>query len=368
MRQFVPVKVFISYAHESEQLSDAVLDFSNYLRNQGIDSEIDQYEEAPPEGWPKWMTRQVQDADYVIIVCSELFYRRANDNSGNDDGLGVKWETSLILQQLYKLNSNNKKYIPVIVHHTEAKHIILPLQPYTYYDISNLEDKKKLKNRILGISKSKRPPIGKEFGAEEEATPLDHKERKSIFFSSVIDVDLWNQAKWKAMVFVSAPGLQAPPIVGFLFENDEKGNEIFTALKQRFGDVDCNDEIRLSFIEGISEKNPSDYKVHIGTEWKVIVEKMEKIGLNPDKSFFVGVSRIHEMNPPKGSKNIEIFKHAYSYFNKYYITNITTNNGQLQPNVSNLIGKQKIYFRKKIDVIKNKNDEDIVVFAPERTT
>lgn len=43
-------KVFISYAHESTELSDSVLQFSNYLRSQGIDSEIDQYEESPPEG------------------------------------------------------------------------------------------------------------------------------------------------------------------------------------------------------------------------------------------------------------------------------------------------------------------------------
>ncbi|MFT5505169.1 MAG: hypothetical protein ACI845_003978 [Gammaproteobacteria bacterium] len=46
-------RVFISYAHESEELSDSVLNPSNYLRSQGVDSEIDQYEEAPPEGWPK---------------------------------------------------------------------------------------------------------------------------------------------------------------------------------------------------------------------------------------------------------------------------------------------------------------------------
>lgn len=34
-------KVFISYAHESEKLSDQVLQFSNELRAKGIDSEID---------------------------------------------------------------------------------------------------------------------------------------------------------------------------------------------------------------------------------------------------------------------------------------------------------------------------------------
>ncbi|NOQ13899.1 MAG: TIR domain-containing protein [Methyloprofundus sp.] len=227
------VRVFISYAHESEELSDEVLELSNYLRSQGIDSEIDQYEEAPPEGWPKWMMRQVQEADYVLIVCSELFYKRANDNSGNDDGLGVKWETSLILQQLYTLNTNNKKYIPIVLHGNDKKYIPLPLQPYTYYPFKELEGREKLRDRVLGISKSKRPPLGKVPEHEIPATPLDHKERKSMFFSSIIDVDLWNKAKWKAMVFMSDPGLQDPPIVGFVFENNKVGNDIFSSLKKR---------------------------------------------------------------------------------------------------------------------------------------
>ena len=362
------VKVFISYAHESEQLSDAVLDFSDYLRSQGIESEIDQYEEAPAEGWPKWMMRQIQGADFVLVVCSDLFYRRANDNSGNDDGLGVKWETSLILQQLYTLNTNNKKYIPVIFQHSDTKHIPLPLQPYTYYELSKSENKIKLKDRLLGISKSKRPPLGLKPDEEIHATPLGPKVRKSMFLSSIIDVDLWNEARWKAMAFIGDLGLQKPPIVGFVFENDQKGNDIFVALKKQFGEVDYKEEIRLSFIEAISDKNPLDYKVHIGTDWNVIAEKMKTAGLKPDESLFVGVTRIHEMNPPQDSKNLEIFKHAYSYFKKYYITNVVRKNGQLEPEFNNLIGKQKIHFRKKSEVIKDKNDEDIVAFLSERDT
>ena len=45
-----PPKVFISYAHAGKKLADDVLNFSNYLRSRGIDAEIDQYEEAPPQG------------------------------------------------------------------------------------------------------------------------------------------------------------------------------------------------------------------------------------------------------------------------------------------------------------------------------
>lgn len=362
------VRVFISYAHESDELSDEVLELSNYLRSQGIDSEIDQYEEAPLEGWPKWMMRQVQDADYVLVVCSKLFYKRANDNSGNDDGPGVKWETSLILQQLYTLNTNNKKYVPIILHSSDKKYIPLPLQPYTYYFFKELEGREKLLDRILGLSKSKRPPLGKVPEHEIPTTPLAPKERKSMFFSSIIDVDLWDKAKWKAMVFMSDPSLQNPPIVGFVFENNKAGNDIFSALKKQFGDVDHKEEIRLSFIEEISKSSPQDYKVHIGTDRSVILDKIKDAGLKADESLFMSLTRIHEMNPSKESKNLGVFKHSFAYFKKYYITNSTMVNGQLQPELDNLIEKKKIFFRKKRDIIKDENDEDIVVFSSEKNT
>jgi hypothetical protein len=362
------IKVFISYAHESEELSDSVLTLSNYLRSKGIDSEIDQYEESPPEGWPKWMTWQIQNAEYVLVVCSELFYKRASDHSEGDEGFGVKWESSLILQQLYTLNNNNIKYIPVINNSRSKKYIPLPLQPYTHYEYTNQESLDKLTNRILSISKSKRPALGKEQESEVSATPLDPKERKSMFFSSIIDVDLWNEAKWKGMVYVNDPSLKFPPIVCFLFENEKAGDDIFSSLKEQFGDIDYKDEIRLSFISEISNDKPLDYKVHIGSDWKVIVSKMESAGLNPHKSLFISITRIHEMNPPEGSKNLEVFKNAYNYFRKYYITNVKIVNGQLQPEIRNLIEKKKVYFRNRSDIVKGTNDEDLVVFSPEKNT
>jgi hypothetical protein len=314
------------------------------------------------------MIKQIQQSEYVLVVCSELFHTRANDYSVNDDGLGVKWETNLILQQLYTLNTNNIKYIPVIFGDTEKKFISLPLQPYTYYDLSIQAKREILRDRLLGLSTSKRPPLGASKEQEQTNQSLGPKERKSMFFSSIIDVDLWNEAKWKGMAFVGTNDLTSPPIACFYFNNEEKGREIFRNLRKQFGEIDYKNEIRLCFIEDISTASPADYKVHFGTDRSVIIEKMEAAGLNPLKSLFVGVSRIHEMNPPTGSRNLERFKHDYIYFNKYFITNVIYQNGQPAPDFDNLIGKEKVYFRKKADIIGDKNDEDYVVFTENTIT
>lgn len=357
------VKVFISYAHESVELSNSVLEFSNFLRGKGIDSEIDQYEESPVEGWPKWMMRQVQQADFVLVFCSQLFYKRANDFSGADDGLGVKWETSLILQQLYALNTNNSKFIPIIFDKESKEYIPLPLQPYTYYQVSDDSSKQRLIDRLSGVRKSKRPPLGEEPIIEEKTDELKPKERKSMFVSSIIDVDLWNEAKWSGMAFVSDPSLQNPPIACFMFANEEAGEKIFQNLKKDFGHIDSQEEIRLCFIEGISPRAPRDYKVHLGSSMDALIKKISDYGIEKDSSLIATITRFHEMNPPSNPSSLTVFKHSYSHFKTFFITNAITKNGQLQPSFSNLIQKNKVFFRKKAEVIKNRNDEDFVVFG-----
>ena len=64
-------KVFISYSHDSPEHAGRVLELSDRLRQDGIDSHIDQYEVSPPEGWPRWMVNKVEWADFVLVVCTE---------------------------------------------------------------------------------------------------------------------------------------------------------------------------------------------------------------------------------------------------------------------------------------------------------
>ena len=90
--------VFISYSQDSLSFSDKVLDFSNRLRSEGIDAILDQYEEAPPEGWPRWMENSIKKADYVIIIGSQGYYQKTNGGGQSGKGLGVKWKEILSIR------------------------------------------------------------------------------------------------------------------------------------------------------------------------------------------------------------------------------------------------------------------------------
>jgi hypothetical protein len=85
------IGVFISYSHDSPEHMDRVLELANRLRGEGIDAEVDRYEDAPPEGWPRWCDRKIQEAQFVLVICTETYLLRFGGASKPGLGLGVKW-------------------------------------------------------------------------------------------------------------------------------------------------------------------------------------------------------------------------------------------------------------------------------------
>jgi len=106
--------VFISYSHDSDDLCDKILEFSDELRKDGVDANIDLYEESPPEGWPRWMEAQIKKSEFVLVVCTRAYSSKAALETPTSDGLGVKWESTLIYNELYENGSKTQKFIPVI--------------------------------------------------------------------------------------------------------------------------------------------------------------------------------------------------------------------------------------------------------------
>lgn len=83
-------KVFISYSHQDAIYENKVLEFSNKLRSEGIDASIDLYEEAPSEGWPRWMENQIRKSDYVLVLCSKSYYEKFYSDEKGKEGYGNK--------------------------------------------------------------------------------------------------------------------------------------------------------------------------------------------------------------------------------------------------------------------------------------
>ena len=109
-----PTRIFISYSHGSDTHRLFVQQLAQRLRGDGLDCQIDQYVNGfPAEGWQRWMEAQIEQADFVLMVCTPTYLKRYR---GLDDagGRGVTFEGVVISQVLYDAYYRNTKFVPLL--------------------------------------------------------------------------------------------------------------------------------------------------------------------------------------------------------------------------------------------------------------
>ena len=349
-------EVFISYTQESVEHSERVLQLSNRLRSEGVDCVLDQYETSPPEGWPRWMDKKIRDAKYVLVVCTEAYYKRVMGEEKEGIGLGIRWEGSLIYQHLYMAGATNTKFIPVIFDEKQKGHIPMPLQGATYYSLARATGYEDLYRRLTGQSKTERPKLGE----RRSLPPREVKTDPTLYLTTPIDVDLWNAAKWKGTAILYSPG--EPPILGLAFLNEDAARKIFEGWHKRYGDRDQYEELRVSIVEGPVEGEGDGYTVHVGPDLDAFTKRLRDAGYaTGDGNLYAFISRINRMNPEPGSKNLENFKNWYKQYNAYFLAPavLSPDGKAIKPLFELGIYKSKIHFRHVSEI--GKGDVDVVV-------
>ncbi len=139
------VKVFISYSWDSNEHKDKVLGLAQALRDDGVDCTIDQFV-LSPDNWDRWILDQVDESKFVLIVCSERYYQRYRGKEEVNKGLGVTWESTLIMGKLYYAQGNNRKFYPIFFDSPDEKIIPDGIRTSFYnlsgYDLLNLDKDK----------------------------------------------------------------------------------------------------------------------------------------------------------------------------------------------------------------------------------
>jgi hypothetical protein len=174
------MRVFVSYSHDSHDHMDRVLGLCNRLRADGVDCIIDQYEMSPTQGWPRWTEAQVEEANYVLVACTEVYGRRFKGKERAGDGLGVKWEGAVITQTLYDSEANNDKFIPILFGPQDAVNVPTVLRGVTRYDVTTPEGYTRLYRRLTNQPEVSKPPLG-------EFKSLPPLERKQEFIPLSVD-------------------------------------------------------------------------------------------------------------------------------------------------------------------------------------
>jgi len=153
-------RVFISYSHDSLEHRDRVLQLADRLRADGIDAIIDQYIQTPPEGWPVWCGEQIDAADFVLMVCTETYFRRVTHKEEPGIGHGVLWEGRLINQHLYDAGSVTTKFIPVLLADVSDTYIPLPVKGGTSYLVETPEGYESLLRLLTNQPLTPMPRLG----------------------------------------------------------------------------------------------------------------------------------------------------------------------------------------------------------------
>lgn len=153
-------KVFISYSHDSPEHMDRVLQLSDRLRQDGIDCTIDQYEISPSEGWPRWMDKQIREADFVLLICTENYYNRMIGEAASGTGLGVRWEGNSIYNHIYQDGTINSKFIAVLFEDSMVKYIPDPLQGFNHYRINTQTGYDSLYRHLINQPLIDKPELG----------------------------------------------------------------------------------------------------------------------------------------------------------------------------------------------------------------
>lgn len=133
-------KVFISYSHDSAEHSDRVLRFADALRSHGIDAELDQYHQRPPQGWPAWCAEQLRPtvSSHVLMICTQAYHDRVENLVPADEGRGVFWEAQIIHNYIYT-DKRNTRFIPVLFEGATPAQIPIPIRSYGYHQVSQFD-------------------------------------------------------------------------------------------------------------------------------------------------------------------------------------------------------------------------------------
>lgn len=151
-------RVFISYSHDSAEHKSWVLDLATTLRNRGVDAVLDQWDLRPGNDLPHFMETELEKCDYVVMVCTENYVKKANAGEG-----GVGYEKMIMTATMLKRIDANK-VIPII------RQIGTALRPTflnskLYIDFSKDEDVEysldELLRTLLNAPLYEKPEIGK---------------------------------------------------------------------------------------------------------------------------------------------------------------------------------------------------------------
>ncbi len=178
--------------------------------------------------------------------------------------------------------------------------------------------------------------ITKDISKKHKKEDMEEIAHNKIVTHTIIDMPLWDNAKWKGFGFAFHPTEGMYVVIAF--ENIEYGKKIFDKWIEKLGKIDKENLINIIIIKGIDKDNPFWYKVMIDkneeTIKSVLSDGVARI-----------LSRFHKMNA-ENPENLNNLIHGFKHFKKYKLIPASIdNNGKIEPIFDKAIVKTSLIMK-----------------------
>ncbi|MEU4251410.1 SEFIR domain-containing protein, partial [Amycolatopsis sp. NPDC026612] len=110
-------RVFVTYSHDTPEHKELVHSFAAFLRTQiGLDVHLDAWYDNVRRDWSSWATEQLAEADFVLVIASPHYKRRADGTALPHEGRGAQFEAAIIRNNLTRdLRRETERVLPVVL-------------------------------------------------------------------------------------------------------------------------------------------------------------------------------------------------------------------------------------------------------------
>lgn len=182
---------------------------------------------------------------------------------------------------------------------------------------------------------------------------LENIRHSDIRVASIIDMDLWDRAKWDGVSYL-LDFKQKIMVMCLLFRNLDFGEKIFESWISKFGIKDQNNDIELTIIKDIDDENPLNYNVVLGANMLEIA-KREKV------SYMQNLQRFKTLEP-SGTDNLGSFIKMVKRIDKEYSIGIMPIDiktyMKYHGNKSNIIDTKYMILKKDFRVLSARDIDD----------
>jgi hypothetical protein len=190
-------RVFVTYSHDSPEHKDQVLRFGTFLRTRvGLDVRLDQWYDNNRRDWSLWAIEHLKDADYVLVIASPEYKRRADGMAAPDEGRGAQFEAAMLRDALTRdLRAETGRILPVVLPGRSISDIPTFLNAYstTRYEISEITDAgvADLVAAITGVGRHPMPRLGHWPHTDRPQVPLTDGPQSPVLSAGLHRESVW---------------------------------------------------------------------------------------------------------------------------------------------------------------------------------